>query len=239
MKAAKKKNAIRPWRQDFRDLASLPDTKVVRTHFLLNLLSTLFLTLALGLFLYQEYVIGTRRSEVALVRDSISTAASSDRRNQEASARFNRTAAKVGEAAKFAATAIRPEVLVAQLARVKIPEARFNSLEYTRLSGNSSPDRHVSGFYRQGRLAADAGTAGKIFKNAAYSRIVINGTMSPSAGSSAPALIDSLVGRIRDAEFWGDVPHGVDLDGSTPSRDMSTFDYSLIVEWVSTQERQK
>ncbi len=235
----KKKISVRPWRQDFRDVATLPDIKVVRTHFILNLSAALFFVILLGLVLYQEYAISARGAELALVRDSIATASSADRRNQEASALFKREAAAVAEAAKFANDAIRPEVLLAELARARIPESNFERIQYVRVSAAGSSDRHVSNFFRQGKLVADQRGAKKLFKDAVISKIVIDGTMAPSRGASAPDLIDSLVGRIRDAEFWGEVPHGMDLDSSSPARDTNTFGFSLVTEWVSREGEKK
>jgi hypothetical protein len=237
--SGKKKVAARPWRQDFRDVSALPDIKVVRTHFLLNLSAALFFVILLGLVLYQESSISARRAELALVRDSIATASAADRKNLEASVRFKREVAEVAEAVKFAGESIRPEVLLAELARARVAESNFDRIEYVRVSAAGSSDRHVSNFFRQGKLAADRRSAKKLFKDAVISRIVIDGTMAPSRGASAPDLIDSLVGRIRDAEFWGEVPHGAELDTSSPARDMNTFGFSLVTEWVSREAEKK
>jgi hypothetical protein len=237
--SGKKRIAARPWRQDFRDVSALPDIKVVRTHFILNLSAALFFVILLGLVLYQESSISARGAELALVRDSIATASAADRKNLEASVRFKREAAEVAEAVKFAGESIRPEVLLAELARARIPESNFDRIEYVRVSAAGSSDRHVSNFFRQGKLVADRRGAKKLFKDAVISRIVIDGTMAPSRGASAPDLIDSLVGRIRDAEFWGEVPHGSELDTSSPARDTNTFGFSLVTEWVSREGEKK
>jgi hypothetical protein len=235
----KKRTVTRPWRQDFRDVSALPDIKVVRTHFLLNLVAALFFVILLGLVLYQEYAISARRAELALVRDSIATASAADRKNLEASALFKREAAQVAEAVKFAGESIRPEVLLAELARARIPESNFERIQYVRVSATGSSDRHVSNFFRQGKLVADQRGAKKLFKDAVISKIVIDGTMAPSRGASAPDLIDGLVGRIREADFWGEVPHGVDLDSSSPARDTNTFGFSVVTEWVSREGEKK
>ena len=229
----KKSVVAPPWRQDFRDVKALPDTKVVRTHFLLSLVAVLLLTVMAGAFAFQEYLIHSRRSSLADVEAKIADATPADRRNQTDSARFIRDVIRVEEAAKFADCALRPEVVIAQLARLQLPEGRYESVEFTRVSDLYGGGRHVSGLYQSGKLVADLRGGKKAYENAVFSRIVITGTMSPGGKQSAPDLIDSFVGKIRDSEMWGDIPHGVDLDSSAPSRDMDYFDYSLIIEWVS------
>ncbi|HNX04973.1 MAG TPA: hypothetical protein PKI32_05700 [Opitutales bacterium] len=231
--SGKKTMMSHPWRQDFRDVKSLPDTKVVRTHFLVNFVAVMLLVIMAGLFAFQEYLIYVRAHSLDNVVGAIAAASPADKRNQSDSARFMADVNRIDEAVRFADCSLRPEILIAELAREKLAECRYESMEFSRVSDLFGTGRHVSGLYQSGKLTVDLRSGKKAYEKAVFSRIVITGTMSPGEHQSAPDLIDSFVGRIRDMATWGDVPHGVDLDTSAPSKDMDYFDFSLVIEWVS------
>lgn len=62
---------MRPWHPNFRNAASLPDTKVVRTTFFINALAGLALAGILALAGYQEYTLADLRSQIARLDEQI------------------------------------------------------------------------------------------------------------------------------------------------------------------------
>ena len=63
---------VRPWHPNFRNAATLPDTKVVRTTFFINALAGLALVALLAMVGYQEYTLADLRSQVAVLDEQIS-----------------------------------------------------------------------------------------------------------------------------------------------------------------------
>jgi hypothetical protein len=57
----------KPWRPNFRNPATLPDTKVVRTSFFINLISAIAALALLLLVGYQEYNLADLRSQIAVL----------------------------------------------------------------------------------------------------------------------------------------------------------------------------
>jgi hypothetical protein len=206
MASKRGKNALTgPWRQDFRDAQALPDIKIVRTNFLFNLIASIFLLIVIGMATYQQYLISVRGQTLAGVERTIRDNAAQDKRNQAESARFVRDIKKVEEAATFADVPVKPEALVAGLAGAQLPQGRYSSLDFQRVTS----EKH----------------------SLSYS-IVLSGTMEPDAVKSAPDLIELLVNKFAsDLPQWGKTAHTVELLSTAPDKDMNYFEYSLRLTW--------
>lgn len=63
---------VRPWHPNFRNVATLPDTKAVRTTFFINALAALVAIGVSSLFAYQEYVLADLRGQVSQLDQEIS-----------------------------------------------------------------------------------------------------------------------------------------------------------------------
>jgi Tfp pilus assembly protein PilN len=62
---------VRPWHPNFRNAATLPDTKAVRTSFFINALAGLGLVSLLAMVGYQEYTLADLRSQIAVLDEQI------------------------------------------------------------------------------------------------------------------------------------------------------------------------
>jgi hypothetical protein len=211
MGAKKGKNAVTtPWRQDFRDLKSLPDIKIVRTHFLFNLVAAMFLLIVAGLAVYQQYLISVRADSLNDIENTIKIAAAADKRNQQDSARFAKDIKPVEEAAAFIAVPARPEVVAAELARAMIAQGCFTSIDFMRTAGD---------------------------KNAVTYSMDLTGTMAPGEGRSAPDLIGVLMNKYSsDLPVWNGSIHSAELVSSAPDAEMNLFEYTLKLRWSAKPE---
>ena len=77
----------RPWHPNFRNVATLPDTKVVRTTFFINALAGIAAAALLMLVAYQEYTLADFRSQIARLDEQIGR---DKRQSQEAVALFGK-----------------------------------------------------------------------------------------------------------------------------------------------------
>jgi hypothetical protein len=98
----KSKNANqRLWRPDFRDVQALPDTKVIRTGFLLNFIA---IALALGsmtLYGMREYSLQTLIKSVKELEQQVASSDSQNRNILDINKRFRQSAEVVSEAVAF------------------------------------------------------------------------------------------------------------------------------------------
>lgn len=206
-----KKTTALPWRQDFRDVQALPDLKIVRTHFLFSLLAVIFGLTTLGLLIYQQYDITVSRKNLAVIESSVHDGLAADRKISADSGRFTRTVNTVNKAVQIAKVPLKPERLLIALAQARLPQCRYNNLDYSRVENSG--------------------------KKATLHRITIDGTMSSDKEQSAPVLVDIFVDKLRDLPIWAEQTHSVELLSSTPDRSRASFEFSIKIEW--TQEEKK
>ncbi|WP_138223256.1 PilN domain-containing protein [Nibricoccus aquaticus] len=64
-------SGTRPWHPNFRNVVTLPDTKVVRTTFFINAIAALFAAGLLAVVGYQEYTLADLRSQIAQLDEQI------------------------------------------------------------------------------------------------------------------------------------------------------------------------
>jgi hypothetical protein len=201
MAVGRKKTAAFPWRQDFRDPSLLPDIKIVRTHFLYNFLAVVFLVVAVGGAIYQQYLISVRATTLAELETTILTGSPADKRNQADSARFVRDIQKVEEAAAFPDFSFKPELFVAQLSKFQPDEGCLKSFDmYCVRPQNGDTTFNVT----------------------------ISGTMSAGKEKSAPEIIGTFLDNLNaDSDFWNGVGHKADLANANPVLGMNLFNYSI------------
>ena len=111
-----KKATQRMWRPDFRDVQSLPDTKVIRTGFLLNFIA---IALALGcmtLYSMREYSLQTLIQSVKGLESQVAASTSQNRSILDTNKRFRQSAEVVAEAVAFDHQALQFHPFVSELA---------------------------------------------------------------------------------------------------------------------------
>ena len=98
----KRKNVVqKPWRPDFRNAEALPDTKVIRTGFLLNALGVGVALACIALYGYKESDLQELASAVEVLEQQVESATPSDRQVLDTNKNFVQNAAMVSEVVAF------------------------------------------------------------------------------------------------------------------------------------------
>lgn len=93
-----------PWRVDFRDVSLLPDTKTVRTGFLINILVFTALGSLILAAVYREIALSNIKKEVASLQQQISASAASNEAAETAFKLFQLEEKKLKEVHAWAAS---------------------------------------------------------------------------------------------------------------------------------------
>jgi hypothetical protein len=96
-----KKVTQRLWRPDFREVHTLPDTKVVRTGFLINFIAISITLLVVTLYVIKEYSLQSLTSQVSELEVQVADNTSANRRILDANKRFKQSAGIMEEAIAF------------------------------------------------------------------------------------------------------------------------------------------
>ncbi len=91
----------KPWRPNFRNPATLPDTKVVRTSFFINMLSGIAALALLIVVGYQEYNLSDLRSQIAVLDQQIASDTKPSRDAVALYAKFQAEEKKIREVDTF------------------------------------------------------------------------------------------------------------------------------------------
>ncbi len=217
MAKGKKKSVVqRPWRQDFRDVKTLPDLKIVRTHFLMNLLVGIVLLVVTGGCIYQEYLISVSSEKEAELISDISMFKASDKRNGADSTRFMREVKLAEEAVVFLAQPYDFADMIVQIAKAQPDQSLIASLE---------------SFHR---IAVDGDG-----KPVTQYVTILRGSMNPSEVSGAPQLIDAFVSSLSDLDFVKRNSGRVELVSSGRSQESSSFEYQMEISVNAKSEEGK
>lgn len=122
------------WRPDFRDMESLPDIKVIRTDFLLNVVSVSLATALLGLLLYREYRSIQLGGEIGDVVVNIESNRAANQENLRMSREFAAIQKSMDEVVRFHNVPVTPDRLLTEVAAMQ-PDSVI--LESTNFSGGN------------------------------------------------------------------------------------------------------
>ncbi len=211
----KSKLVQKPWRPDFRDAQLLPDLKIVRTHFLLNLVAGMVLLISAGVCVYQEYEISARAQVLGEMQANVSSVRLADQKNVADSARFMRDARKALEVASFAKQPMDIPLLLVKLSAAQPEQCIYSSLDFQRR-----------------RELVD----GKPFLR---SVITLKGTMAPSVERSAPLLIGDFVATLRSMDIFRSGGYSVELVSHTKDRDLDYFNFNIEMKLYRSMEEAK
>lgn len=108
--------AVAPaWHPDFRDFERLPDTKVVRTSFFINVASAAAATLVVGYVGWQEFHTISYRQQAAAAQEQIDRSRKESDAGLRLTKQFNDEERKFAEAATFAKGPVPPTEMLATL----------------------------------------------------------------------------------------------------------------------------
>ena len=114
-----KKDSQALWRPDFRDVQELPDTKVIRTGFLLNFLA-IMLTLSLGiLYAFKEYSLQTVAASLSDLEAQVAGSTTENNRILKASRRFEESRRVIAELVAFDEQLVDYPIFLEQLSEVR------------------------------------------------------------------------------------------------------------------------
>jgi len=130
-----KKIEQRRWRPDFRDVETLPDTKVIRTGFLLNFVAVALTLLVLSVFIVREYSLQNMKREVADLELQVADGSAKNRVLLDANKRFKQSSTIVEEVIDFDEQVLDLPDFIESLATL-IPEGMILSLVEMRFSDN-------------------------------------------------------------------------------------------------------
>lgn len=124
-----KKVTQRLWRPDFRDVQVLPDTKVIRTGFLLNFIAIAVTLAVLTLYLFKEYSLQTVSASVASLEKQVAEAMPENRSILDANKRFKQSAAIMEEVVAFDRQLVDYPLFVRELSGILPDGVQLRSLE--------------------------------------------------------------------------------------------------------------
>jgi hypothetical protein len=124
-----KKNTQKLWRPDFREVQTLPDTKVIRTGFLLNFMAIAVTVAVVVVFAFREYELQSSSQAVSALEAEVADNSSANRGILESNKRFKQSSALMEEVVAFDRKIVDYPALVKQVA-LAVPEGLvFNQLE--------------------------------------------------------------------------------------------------------------
>jgi hypothetical protein len=116
------------WRPNFVNAGELPDIKVVRTGFIINLIAVILALLAVGTLVQREYRAHTLANSVSILEEQIRVADSGDEQSLKLSEAFRRSAQYVIELEKFYERPLRYHDLLFGLSQIRPKDLIFNSV---------------------------------------------------------------------------------------------------------------
>lgn len=126
------KSGFQPyWRPDFKVQATLPDIKVVRTDFIINVISVALVLIAAVTLLQREYRAHVLRSSISQVEQRIRTAEAADNQSLKESERFRKSAQSVEELQRFFQAPFLTHELLAELASLRPEELIFSRVQFS------------------------------------------------------------------------------------------------------------
>jgi hypothetical protein len=127
-KRKSKQDKQRPWRPDFRVVDTLPDTKVIRTNFLLN---TIAVTVTLALLVYvslQEYNLHSLRNDLQLMTAQVEGGNAANRQLLNLNRDWLKASGPVKEAVRFHDPAIDHHDFLVQMADARPDGIIYSSI---------------------------------------------------------------------------------------------------------------
>ena len=197
------------WRADFRDLETLPDTKPVRTGFLINFASISVLFALITLLVYNEYSL--RLSRVASKETEIDVRAQTDanRKLLFRGGEFRKLSRQAEEVVGFKRVPVNLADLLKSFA-VKVPEQMTIFL----LIFDQLPDAEADGL---GVLS-------------------ISGTILPETPSGPSLLLEQFQDEVAALPEFGELRVRSDIEEFGRNNSTGNFDFTMRFDLSAVQE---
>lgn len=159
LKKAKVKESS-PWHQDFRNTEALPDIKVIRTRFFVNLVAFVIPLFVATIWLQKEFSLDSLRSDIARLEEKKAAMQASNSKLIGLSRDFVKESAKIKSLDDYYYNLFPVSEYLAALSQYVSEEMVFSSVELkkaNRIEGNDVVDiwqSNVSGFVEHGNTGA-------------------------------------------------------------------------------------
>jgi hypothetical protein len=194
------------WRPDFRDTQTLPDTKVIRTGFLLNFIAIAIALAALSAYLVKEYNLQGLIREVNKLTVQVDGNQSLNRSILDVNKKFRQNAAVVEEAIAFDFQPVPLSDLIAELSGSLQEGMLLKSIQIK--YGDDSPD-----------------------SNSGVSMLAIMaGRVLEEAPGTPAEILDNFQNAIRELPLLGERTVNMDMMNFGRDNEFGYFDFTLSVE---------
>ena len=200
------KKIVQPsWHPNFRSVETLPDIKVIRTDFFVNLFS---ITVAAGLLFYSaytEYRLFSLNGEIEQYDQKISSKQAADSRHLKLSAEFARLEKELEEVNRFKGAPVKPAEFLVDLARVNPREILLQSIRYANYQS------------REGRKTVTA------------KAINLTGSVSGNP-ESATQIVTDFMHSIEELELFEGILRRIDLISMVRDPNLGLFNCAIRIE---------
>jgi hypothetical protein len=125
----KKKVTQRLWRPDFREVSLLPDTKVIRTGFLINFVAISITLLVVTLYVIKEYSLQSLTAQVRELEAQVADNTASNRALLDANKRFKQSSAIMEEVIAFDKQLLEFPSFIKEITLILPPRVILSSIE--------------------------------------------------------------------------------------------------------------
>lgn len=199
-----KKNLQPAWRPNFVNQSELPDIKVVRTNFIINIFAVALALSMVFVLAKREYSAAVLETTISRLEERIAGAEASDQKNLALSRQFKESAEYVLEVGKFVEAPFLPHELVYHLSVIKPDDIIYRSIN---LSENSE---------------------GKGKKGVITYRVNLNGD---AKNLTVLDEFKDILARAEGLQFPG---YGIEIDETLEGRDERTgiFPYRMTISFT-------
>jgi len=205
---AKSKGKIKAqaqWHVDFRIIDTLPDTKLIRTDFMLTFVAICLAVGLLFLLAYKEYKSITLSREIAELKNNINQDTAGNRQHLSLDGQFKTLSKKVTELDTFRYNPYpAPDFLLA-LSEIRSDEIVLSSVVFREVNR------------REGRTITQ------------LSNVSLSGTI---AGSSelATQIVSDFVDKLKSLELLSEYINRIQLDSLNRLDESGSFEFSISIE---------
>lgn len=202
-----KKAPPKIWRPDFRDTQTLPDTKVIRTGFLLNFIAIALALAAMSAYLIKEYKLQGLVREVQKLTAQVDSSQSQNRAILDVNKKFRQSADVVEEAIAFDFQQVRFPDLIAEMSGVLGEGMILSSIQVD----------------YSDELVED--------QNAAVPMVArLVGRVMEAAPGTPAKILDDFQESIRGLPVLEGVTVNMDMENFGRNNQFGHFDFTLLVE---------
>lgn len=195
------------WRPDFRETQTLPDTKVIRTGFLLNFIAIVLALAALSSYLIKEYKLQGLVREVQKLTAQVDSSQSQNRSILDVNKKFRQSADIVEEAIAFDYQEVRFADLIAEMSRVLGEGMILSAIQV-----DYSDDLEV-----EGNLGVPMNAR-------------LTGRVMETAPGTPAKVLDDFQESIRSLSILEGKTVKMDMENFGRNNEFGHFDFTLLVE---------